>query len=227
MSTAATQTAAVTLPGIDYRAAFDAARILMRDPNRLDQVLRLGEAINRGAFERLWGTFQSTAEGRAILAERPRLDEAHVDFTALAALPEGTLGREYADFLRTHGISPKPFENAPQGIDPRASYLVLRMRQTHDVWHVLRGQETSVAEELYLQAFTYAQIGAPLSLVLCVGGTLRYGWRYRGFLRNMWRSYRAGKRAKPLAPTYWERHWSEPVATLREQLGVERFPRTA
>ena len=40
--------------------------------------------------------------------------------------------------------------------DPRAAYLAQRMRQTHDIWHVLTGYATDVAGEVQLQAFTLA-----------------------------------------------------------------------
>jgi ubiquinone biosynthesis protein COQ4 len=215
--------AEAVVPGVDVRRALDALFILMRDPNRLDQVLRLGEAINRPAFERLWRMFEEHPEGRAVLAERPRLDESHVDFEALASLPKSTLGREYADFLRTRGISPKPFEVAPNAPDERMSYLVLRIRQTHDVWHVLTGHETDVPGELYLQAFTYAQMRVPLSFVLVLTGSLRWGWRQPGYFKNLLASYRAGRRANAMAPTFWERHWGETVESLREQLKVVPF----
>jgi ubiquinone biosynthesis protein Coq4 len=35
------------------------------------------------------------------------------------------------------------------------SYLLLRLRQTHDLWHVVTGFSTNVPGELGLKAFVY------------------------------------------------------------------------
>ena len=32
---------------------------------------------------------------------------------------------------------------------------------------------------------------------------------------------RAGRRARPLLPVYWERHWSRPIDAVRAELGVD------
>src|SRR5688572_13931947 len=92
------------------RASASALATLARDPGRLDQVLVFAQAINAGAIARNARRIETTAEGRALFAERPRIDREHVDFDALRRLPDGTLGREYARFLDDNGITPEPFE---------------------------------------------------------------------------------------------------------------------
>jgi ubiquinone biosynthesis protein COQ4 len=203
------------------RRAAAAARALLGlavDPKRIDLVFSLTEALNADCFARVARELGRDAAGSRILAERPSIDSRHVDFAALAALPEATLGREYVRFLAAHDITPDLFQ-PPAGFDETTAYMTLRIRQTHDLWHVLTGYEPDVYGEIILSAFNYAQLRAPSSLAIVVFGALRYGPHRPGFLGDIRRAYRRGRATRPLASFYWEDHWLEPVAALRERLG--------
>jgi ubiquinone biosynthesis protein COQ4 len=213
--------AAVPVPSTLRTRVRNAARAaygLNKDPNRLDLVLMLGEAVNGPAFSRVWGRFESDPDGARLLAERPAIDSAHVDYDALARLPDGTLGREYVRFLRTHGLSTDVFR-APVGAEPRATYLIQRMRQTHDIWHVITGYTPDVRGEILLQAFTYAQARIPSSALIALFGTVR-GTLHRGpaFLVEVLTALRRGRRAKFFGPTYWEELWGQSVESVRARL---------
>jgi ubiquinone biosynthesis protein COQ4 len=204
-----------------------AVRGLNRDPNRLDLVFVLGEAVNRRAFPRLWARFEEHPEGARVLAERPAIDSAHVDLAALERLPDGTLGREYARFIKTNGLSLDVFR-APEGIDPRAAYLAQRMRQTHDLWHVITGYAPDVRGEILLQAFTYAQARIPSSALIAFFGTVRGALRLGpSFVRDVARAMRRGRRAKFFGPVYWEKLWAEPVAKLQVSLDCPALAQAA
>jgi ubiquinone biosynthesis protein Coq4 len=94
----------------------------------------------------------------------------------------------------------------------------MRIRQTHDLWHVLTGYRPDVDGEILLQAFTFAQLRAPSALAIALMGAVRYGWRRRGFYQDFARAYRRGKATRPLATFFWEDHWKEPVTKLRGDL---------
>jgi len=200
------------------KKAFAAARILHDDPNRLDQILVFTQAVNAGRIARAAERIESLPGGRAMLEEQRRIDRTHVDYDALARLPDGTLGREYTRFLTKNGITPDAFEALPDVADPRAAWIMLRIRQTHDLWHVLAGYDTDVRGEVLLQMFTYAQLGAPSALMIAIFGTVRHLGPSRALLRDLKIAYRHGK-ATAFLPTFaWEDHWSTPVATLRQKL---------
>lgn len=204
--------------GRRVRTALGALSVLARDHGRLDQVLVFTQAVNAKALVRGVERFSATPEGARLLEEQPRIDRAHVDYDALRALPDGTLGREYVRFLDRNGIGPEPFTALPKGVDARVAYLMLRLRQTHDLWHVVTEYEADVPGELLLQAFTHAQTGAPASLLLVVFGTLRYVRPGQGFLRALRNAAARGKATKPLPTFRWEEHWSVPVVELRRML---------
>jgi ubiquinone biosynthesis protein COQ4 len=206
--------------GVRVRRAVGALRVLARDHGRLDQVLVLTQAVNARKISEAVVRLEGTAEGRRLLSDRDlaRIDRAHVDFDALRCMPDGTLGREYTRFLDDNGITPDAFEALPDVGDIRSARLMLRLRQTHDLWHVLTGYTPNVEGELLLQSFMYAQTGAPGSLVLVVFGTLRWMRFKRGFVRALRHAFARGKATDFLATVRWEELWSTPVSDLRRTL---------
>ena len=190
---------------------------LALDPTRLEEVFVIGEALNAHRVPELLAHLEADPETRRLLEERPRIDSAHVDFAALERLPDGTLGREYTRFLKDNGITPDVFK-LPNVGDERLAYVILRISQTHDLWHVLTGYPPDVTGEVLLQAFTFAQLRAPSAFAIAAMGTLRFGWRTPGFFRRLRAAVRGGKATKKLAAFRWEDRWAEPVAKLREEL---------
>ena len=63
------------------------------DPWRADMVAVNGEVAGGPALNYMHSRMKESSEGRLILKERPRITTKTVDYDALAALPEGTLGR--------------------------------------------------------------------------------------------------------------------------------------
>lgn len=191
---------------------------LARTPGRLDQVLLLAQTVNLPAVARAMSRLDADDEGRALLQEQPRIDRKTIDFDALRALPAGTLGREYARFLDDNGITPDAFENLPDIGDDRAAYVMLRMRQTHDLWHVLTGYTPDVRGEVLLQMFTYAQTRAPSSLIIALFGTARWAFQWPQQTKAMREAFTRGT-ATGFLPTFrWEEHWATPVIELRAML---------
>lgn len=209
-----------------WKRAIKSLRTVLADPDRTDQVLEFLTIVNSGgnAHQRRFARFFSDPSGKALFDEHRAIDSRTVDLDALSALPEGTLGHAYATFLKDHGLTPEIFDGAPAGIsEPRRSYIVQRMRQTHDLWHVVTGCETDPAGEVALQAFTFAQVRAPGNALLAVFGALRLR-ATPGVVRDAITLYRAGKRANWLPVFAWEDHWATPLADVRVMLGLPVRP---
>ena len=195
-----------------------ALRQLRRNPNDTDAALTAAVWLNAGRLPRLAREFDATPEGCALMRERPSIDAEHIDLDALGRLPEGTLGREYVQFLTSRNLSPEIFQAPRELRDEACRYAAQRVRQTHDLWHVLTGYDTDVIGEIELQAFTYAQLRMPFSLLVALFGVSRAGsWSPR-LLRRIWAAYRRGRRAEPLLWRAWERRFSAPLSTLRHSL---------
>ena len=213
---------ATALPALErWRRAFAALGKVVVDPERTDQVLVFSIYANAGSIRRRLDRFFETPTARRLYEERRMIDSKSVDLDALLALPPDTLGHAYASFLRARGLTPTVFDAPPSQVtDPRIVYVVQRLRQTHDLWHVVTGHDTDPASEVALQAFTFAQVRAPSSAILATVGILR-GIRVRPTLpRDVLASFRLGLRAERLAAFPWEDHWATPLADVRRLLNL-------
>lgn len=213
---------ATTLAAFErWRRALAALGKVMLDPERTDQVLVFSIYANAGSMAKRIHRFFDSEAGRQLYAEHRTIDSHSIDLDELAALPEGTLGHAYAQFLRSRGLTPAVFDAPPTEVrDPRVQYVVQRLRQTHDLWHVVTGHDTDPASEIALQAFTFAQVRAPSSAILASVGALR-AWRDApGIARRVLVSLRLGMRAAPLPVFPWEDHWATPLHEVRALLGI-------
>jgi ubiquinone biosynthesis protein COQ4 len=204
-----------------WRRAGTALARVLAEPERTDQVLVFSMYANAGSLPDRVHRFYDDPRGARLFAEQRTIDTTTIDLDALAALPEGTLGRAYAEFLRARGLTPDVFRNAPAEVpDPKMAFVIKRLRQTHDLWHVVTGFDTDPASEVALQAFSFAQVGAPSSGVLAALGTLRAMRMAPRFVFDVAWAFRLGRRAEKLAVFPWEDHWSTPLDDVRVMLGL-------
>lgn len=143
--------------------AVSAVRDLLRDPNDTSQVFRLIDALSGPTPRHLRGRFAASRTGARLLAERPRILDRLSDHEGLAALPAGSLGRAYLDFMTKGGLSPDGLVQASAVLGPEhdgtdeAAWIGQRMRDTHDLWHVVTGYRGDLIGEGSLLAFSFAQ----------------------------------------------------------------------
>jgi ubiquinone biosynthesis protein COQ4 len=204
-----------------WRRALKALTRVMTNPDETDQVLLFVGYANAGTIARRQAALAGDAEWEQLYLDHPAIDSRTIDIPTMAALPTGTLGRAYADFLIANHLTPDVFDGPPAGVpDPRVAYAIQRMRQTHDLWHVITGHNTDFAGEIRLQAFTYAQLGAPASGILAAVGSVRGTRHHPALAAEALAAYRAGKRAKRFATYRYEDNWMTPLAVVRAQLNV-------
>jgi ubiquinone biosynthesis protein COQ4 len=199
------------------------ARVL-RDSNRTLDIITAEEISAQTQLGALLdgGLFEIDDEARALFADRPTL--ADVDLDALRARDASTLGGAFARFLERHRLDyqltrqPTPYTH-----DPDRAWLLHRLRQSHDLWHVLFGVGTRGHEEVLIHAFSLGQTGVPTSMMIVALGGLKHMVLERRWqaLRSLRRAYHIGRQARPLLAVYWERHWDEPLEEIRTRYRVE------
>jgi ubiquinone biosynthesis protein COQ4 len=187
-----------------------------KDPDRTDKVLEAYEHLNAGTEGYRVNRFYSSPRAEQLFLEDRTLDATTLDFAALAKLPEGTFGNAYARFMTERGLTPDIF--AAQGRLSRTAFVIKRLRQTHDLWHVLTGIGTDVPGELELQAFSFTQLRLPSAFILIAMGTLRWSWRHPSLPFRVLRGAFAGLRAEKLDAQPWEELWARPLVELRREL---------
>ena len=146
-----------------------------------------------------------------------------IDMAALAALPEGSLGRTYAEQLQRLNLTPESLID-PRPITTAAEYITHRLRETHDIIHVLTGFGIDGPGELGLQAFNLAQVRSPLAVLLIFGGLLGTLQDDEPLLRALARGFEMGLAARCLISAKLEEGWERPLADWRRELGLPEAP---
>lgn len=198
---------------------------MIRDPDRTQELFTIGDLFYElGEVDGKNGIKEYVHSVFEMPGVRANFDAGYLprpaDVAALALLPEGTLGRAFADHMLKHSLSVE-FYPAVEVID-EMSYLELRARQTHDIAHVVTGFSTSVPDELGLQAFAVAQIASPMSAGIIGGGLIHAAffkpWMLYDCLAAVHRGVEMGRRASPLLAYRFEEKWEHPLADVRREL---------
>ena len=200
-----------------------AFRRLMRDVTDPYYGPLFQESLDGAKYARIARGLRRNANGNRLLDDRPSLAAGDVDLARLEALPPGSLGHEYSRFYTQPGVD--PLHSLSRNLSD-SQYLAKRMRETHDLHHLLTGYGTDMVGEHELQAFQYGNLRTPTSLLTLVATFFRrYPIARRDYLRRLRRAYRRGRASLPIANIPWEDHWEAPLQELhglylRDVIGV-------
>nr|WP_225938783.1 Coq4 family protein [Kovacikia minuta] len=158
----------------------------------------------------------------ALIAER-YMAPPH-DLEVLLQYPQDSLGYIYAKQMKARGFRAEDLYEG-MTINSDASYVEARLSQTHDIWHVVTGFGTTIADEIGLQAFHLPQFPYPLAVALLSSSmmsTLLFSpEELPQLLEAIRRGWEMGKLAKPLFAQKWEEGWEKPLAVWRSELGIQ------
>jgi ubiquinone biosynthesis protein COQ4 len=215
------------------REAWTALRALLANPEQTEHVFTIVRALSGRTLLRGYNRFARTDTGRAVLAEERELIAALRDRDALRSLPEGSLGRRYLAFVESENLTADGLVEASEGDDarltPALARYAARLRDMHDLWHVVCGYGRDVAGEACVLAFTVAQTRNPGLALIVVAGTLKIARESgdRQIFRAVWEAFRTGRRAAWLPAADWEALLSQPLTEVRAGLDVvspEHYP---
>jgi len=208
-------------------AAFRAMRNLLRERENTQQVFLLIEALRGKTTLRQFARFRQTETGGAVLAENRRLLDRLSDRASLEALPAGTLGRAYYEFMASENLSAEGLIEASKVTRPPASDDVTlfreRNREMHDLLHVVTGYGRDPLGEACLVAFSYAQTRLKGFAVIAVFAGRKIGRRHPGqpVRRAVFEGYRHGRAAGWLPEADWEGLLAQPVEAIRTQFSIK------
>jgi ubiquinone biosynthesis protein COQ4 len=219
------------VPTIRPRDALRAIRKLLANPEDTAQVFAIIEALSGRNGERSLARFERTEQGRSLLRERPDLIQVLRDKETLRKFPDGTLGREYVRFLESEGISADGLLQASidgrkkdaSTLPPDLEFFRSRMRDTHDLWHVVTGYKGDLLGEASLLAFSFAQTRNP-GVGFIVAVALLRG-KEPAVRRLIFQGFLRGARAAWLPVTNWEELLALPLEEVRARLNVDAPPR--
>ncbi len=206
------------------------------------QNFRMIYAMAGPNFRQMVEEMRCHPEGRRVLTDRPDLCRALNDFPSLRKLPEGSMGRQYCDFMSGPEIIPGyvlgglaykdgAFDRLNWPEDTK--WLVERVGNTHDLTHMLSGYGSDFPGEalninfsmgLYAgsQGYSAARLAAEgfaivsgLAIQPVCGQKM---WRH--YMREAYERGAASSRKIPFHCVYLEELLPLPLEEVRERLGV-------
>ncbi len=206
--------------------ALRALKTLVNDPEQTDQVFVIIKAMSGDSLEQSFRQFETTPVGQKVLEEERCLLDTLLDRETLRTYATGTFARAYLNFVESEGITAdglvEASESDEQIEEPRLRRFGNRMRDQHDLWHVLTGYGRDTFGEACLLAFTYAQTRNRGLGIIALVGMLKLSKELEGAgVRSAMRhAYKAGKNAAWLPQQDWEALLAKPIDEVRQELNI-------
>lgn len=196
----------------------------LTNPRRGDMIAALGEATAQPFFIRkLRDRMLADPTGRRILRDRPRITSKTMSLEKLRKLPNGSVGRTYAEWLDREGVTPDTRDQVRYIDNEEEAYVMQRYRECHDFYHAVTGLPVFVEGEVGLKAFEFANTGLPMTgLSLAAILRLKPAERKRMFQTYLPWAISNGWKSKDVINVYWEEELETRVEDLRHRLGIEQ-----
>lgn len=204
-------------------------RQLIADPEDTSKVFEVIRAASGSSLQKGLQRFREREVGRRVLAREIDLLDTMRDRERLEALPAGTLGRAYYDFIYAERLTADGLVAASmsQGgvlyddMSPDMQRYAQRLRDQHDIWHTLTQYGRDELGEACLLGFTYAQgRNRGIGLIVLWGAWNLYKALGIRALRAIWQGFRSGLRASWLPGEDWESMLELPIEEVRRLLGI-------
>lgn len=197
---------------------------LVRNPNQTERVFNIADtAIKRNESPEVQQFVQKALQDEDL---KKLWDEKYFlhlpTIKKLISYPKSSLGYEYAAHMLQNNLKQDFYTVvAPE---TAVKYISQLSRQSHDLWHVVTGYDTSVIGETALQAFYTAQTDSALSASLVATGILHIAHKSAADLRELFSAtvegYERGKKAKFLLGVRWDEYLDQPLSKVRAKLDL-------
>jgi len=208
--------------------ALRAVRRLLANKDDTVQVFEIMRALNgnstRNGYLRLLGT----ARGGRLAYQRRELAEVLSDRVALAKMPADSVAAHYLAFTAAGQITPDGLADVSREVHEDRIDLVhpvawygRRIRDVHDLWHVLAGYDLSGLGEACLVAFSFPQTRALGWAAIGIGAWLTaLRQPHHPYARAIAEGYRRGRAAAWLPGEDYEALLAEPLDAARARLNL-------
>lgn len=199
-----------------------------------ETVFRLFRPFHGPQLDAIYRRVMADPTGRRILREGRSLQPVLTDLDRLRGLPEGTLGNAYARFMDDNGIDIVSFAEASLRHMAREDYstdeawsLVNRMRDTHEIVHLVSGYGTDQLGEMCQLAFILDEDPRPRATRFIIRANL-VEFRRQGFRHaeaTITEAFRRGRaRTALLLAVDWECLLDRRLDDVRARLGIPPPP---
>ena len=205
---------------------------LLKNKEDTGQVFIIMRALSGRSVPNGYAKLLRTAKGGRIAYRREELAKTLSDTEFLKRLPEGSLGRAYLDFTTSENISAQGLIDESRKVEDEGdidrehplAWYGRRLRDIHDLWHVLTGYGRDAVGEASLVAFSYAQTRSLGFGLIAIAGALKLKREVpsQPMLRAVWQAYRNGAKAAWLPGEGYLQLLAEPLDSARARLNIQR-----
>ena len=203
---------------------------LLKNKEDTGQVFIIMRALSGRSAARGYARLLKTAKGGRIAYRREELAKVLSDTEFLKRLPEGSLGRAYLHFTTSENISAQGLIDESRKVEDERdidrehpiAWYGRRLRDIHDLWHVLTGYGRDGMGEACLVAFSYAQTRSPGFGLIGLAGALKLKGEFpkQPMLRAVWQAYQNGRKAGWLPGEDYVALLAEPLESARARLNI-------
>lgn len=203
---------------------------LIADKEDTKQVFHIIEALNGNATRRDFEKFYASPKGPELLEIHRDLPPMLDNHDALRKLPEGSVAHAYVDFMEREGLSAAGLvaesltqREKQQQFDDDYLWYMNRLRDTHDLYHVLTGYGRDALGEDALLGFSHSQNGGlGVSFIAFMGSreVAKHAPREAKIPAVLKEGRRNGKLAARIVDQDIEALLAEPLDAARERLGI-------
>ncbi|MBV7267184.1 ubiquinone biosynthesis protein COQ4 [Erythrobacter ani] len=198
---------------------------LVEDKEDTEQVFHIIEATKGKKSVRQGWDFIKSPEGQRFLREKVDIPAMLDDHARWAELPENSVGKHYMAFMKREGLTAAglvseshkwaPPEQLPQDL---TQWYFDRLRDTHDLFHVLTGYGRDALGEASLLGFSYSQNHNKGVLFIAYAGA-RQIKKVSGTKAPLFSAVREGQRLGKAAAKLAH---MDVEAVMREDIGAAR-----
>ncbi|HEY2750916.1 Coq4 family protein [Phenylobacterium sp.] len=208
--------------------AFGHFRKLIADKEDTAQVFYMGECLPSRRFRAAAETFCESELGRSLMDAQACLPAILDDHDTLRSLPDDSVAHAYVAFMRKEGLSAAGLVEASQlpGVSSYADklqWLADRLRDTHDLAHVLTGYGRDALGEQCVLGFTSAQYHDWTEWFIAWAGALELVAKVRSDAPVLAAVAEARKHGRAAAALYRQdvrALLAEPLDLARKRLGI-------
>jgi len=191
------------------------------NPESLNKIIGLADSIDGTPLSsQMVNHLLDNPTMAALIIEHWR--PASIAFEILETMPPSSLGCIYSRHMRRHGLSPASVIDASPITSSHES-IFHRVRETHEIIHVLTGFGIDAAGELGIQGFILAQFRSPLAVFFIFGGilaSLKNQLPPDDLLKALASGFVRGLQAHCFIACKLEEGWDRPLADWQQELGL-------
>jgi ubiquinone biosynthesis protein Coq4 len=194
------------------------------NPSRLNNVFEIGDMVNNTMVER-----NKEKAVKLIYDNAPGLEElfqegynARYSLEELSKMPVNTLGYTYAKHMYEHNLTVLDYKEKEHD---RYQFFFKRLRQTHDILHVMTGFNTDNLGEVGLEGFYLGQATLPNVYYLMIARMSHILlddkiFEAQLYVQTLTKGFQMGQKAEKVLGLRWEEMWLGDIKILRSKLGI-------